>query len=192
MEQENRPYIQEYWPELDEISNRNWARADVLHEILSELKYRSRPGARDLYAKVTERLVEISQQSFVWPSTAIIPGQEALEADQLWYSRGLLKFMGYSVGQNGGIRSERQYILDYVYNERIPRVNSHLYMDEWGDPKTTPRLHKTADSIASFVRMAKRRDDADMELAISEWEEDLTYIKTKYYDRRYDFPWPSI
>jgi hypothetical protein len=192
MEQENRPYIQEHWPELEEISNRNWERTDILQEILSELKYRSRPGAKDLRAKVTERLVEISQQRFVWPSTDITPGHESLDADQLRYSRGLLKFMGYSVGQNGGIRTERQSILDYAYNEIIPRVISALYMDEWGGPKTSQRLHKMADSIASFVRNAKRRIDADMDLAISEWEEDLAYIKIQYYDSRYDFPWPLV
>jgi len=43
----------------------------------------------------------------------------------------------------------------------------------------------------------KKRQNAEMyELAINEWERDLTYLKKTYYDGHYDagskfFPWPN-
>jgi|ERR1041384_2239394 hypothetical protein len=192
MEQEPRPYFRDEWPELAAKADEQWSEPQILHSILVELKYRSRPGARELRKKVTERLVELSEGSFPWPDTAIVPSSVALGEDQFDYLDGLLSFLGYRVGQRGALRPERQHILDYVYNERVPRVNSLSYMEEWASPKTGARLKKTAETIASFARLAKRKHSADMDLAIHEWEEDLSYIKVKYYDGRYDrqFQWP--
>jgi hypothetical protein len=192
MEQEPRPYLRNEWPELAAKADEHWSEPAILQSILEELKFRSRPGARELRNKVTQRLVQLSSDSFLWPGTAVGPSWVALQADQFDYSHGLLRYMGYRVGQQGAIRAERQHILDYVYNETVPRVNSASYMAEWGSPKTGTRLQKTAESIAAFVRNAKRKHLADMALAIQEWEEDLMYIKGKYYDGRYDrsFEWP--
>jgi hypothetical protein len=47
-----------------------------------------------------------------------------------------------------------------------------------------------AYSIASFCRIAKRRPHA-MEVAISDWEGDLNWLRVTYYDGRYQFEWPS-
>jgi hypothetical protein len=136
--------------------------------------------------------VELSREAFAWPRIAVLPSGDALNTDQWQYSHGLLSFLGYNVGQKGAYRNERQHILDYVYNERLPRVDSVEYMAEWGELETSRRLRKLAESLASFARMARRKNSADMRLAISEWEEDLAVLKTKYYDGRYDnvFFWP--
>ena len=115
----------------------------------SQLKFRSRPGARELRKKVTERLVQLSVESFLWPGTDVGPSSVDLEEDKFDYNYGLLKYLGYRVGQQGARSEERQHILDYVYNETVPRVNSASYMAEWGAPKTGPRLQKTAESIAA-------------------------------------------
>ena len=98
--------------------------------------------------------------------------------------------MGYCVGQNGVSEAQRREILDFAYKQILPNVNSVEYIDEWGDPITWPRLSKIAESIASFVRSAKRRDLASMSVAIDEWESDLDYLRKKYYVGRYDSPWP--
>lgn len=42
--------------------------------------------------------------------------------------------MGYAVGQNGAYRNKRQQVLDYVFNEQVPKVQSLEYMAEWGAP----------------------------------------------------------
>jgi len=57
---------------------------------------------------------------------------------------------------------------------------------------TGPRLQKMANSIASFIRMAKRRSLASLGPAIRDWTEDLEYLHDNYYVGRYDFVWPII
>ena len=88
--------------------------------------------------------------------------------------------MGYAVGQKGAYRNRRQQVLDYVFNERLPKVQSHEYMAEWGEPRSELRLKKIANSLATFAKNARRRRSSDMDLAIAEWEEDLRYLKETY------------
>jgi len=57
------------------------------------------------------------------------------------------------------------------------------------------RLERMADLIAANVRNKKRQNQTTFELAINEWERDLSYLKRTYYDGRYDgvtgFQWPD-
>ena len=99
--------------------------------------------------------------------------------------------MGYAVGQLGAYRTRRRQVLDYVFNEKIPKVQCYDYMAEWGDPSSAKRLQKLANSLATFARNAKRRRTSDMEHAIAEWEEDLAYLKNTYFDGFFSFDWPE-
>jgi hypothetical protein len=131
-------------------------------------------------------------QSFRWPTTAVIgDSASALRIAHFDYDQGLLKFMGYAVGQKGAYRNRRQQVLDYVFNEKVPKVQSNEYMAEWGEPKSMNRLKKLADSLATFARNARRRRSSDMDHAIAEWEEDLKYLKDTYYTGRFRFDWPE-
>ncbi len=185
-----RPFIDDYWPRLATKANEAWNDAKTLQLILAELPFRRRAGAQRLRKKVADRLVEMSKRFFHWPSSAVLPSSQALSGDQFWYSEGLLSFMGYRVGNNGVPASHRRDILDYIYHEEIPQVNSAEYMREWGVPKSRRRLQKAAESIAAFTRNARRNTFADMSAAIAEWEADLLYLKRTYYDGHYDFHWP--
>jgi hypothetical protein len=60
-----------------------------------------------------------------------------------------------------------------------------------GGNGSSVRLQKLANCIASFARNAKRRCYASMELAITEWEEDLAYLKDKYYRPVDGYNWPD-
>ncbi len=195
MKQEKRPFITLSWLELEMHAASHRESMPKLQEVLSELKYRKSRKAVELYKKVATRIAELSVkeiQAFKWPSTAIIgDSAAALRIAHFDYDEGLLKFMGYAVGQNGAYRNRRQQILDYVFNERVPKVQSYEYMAEWGEPKSTCRLKKLADSLATFARNARRRRSSDMDHAIAEWEEDLRYLKETYYDRKYQFDWPA-
>jgi hypothetical protein len=186
----DRPFIDDYWPQLAAKAAEAWNDAKTLQLILAELPFRRRAGAKRLRKKVADRLAEMSTRFFHWPSTAVLPSSQALDGDQFWYSEGLLSFMGYRVGQNGVPASHRRDILDYIYHENIPQVNSAEYMRGWGVPKSRKRLKKTADSLAAFTRMARRNLLADMSVAIDDWETDLVYLKRTYYDGQYDFQWP--
>lgn len=186
-----RPYISDYWPKLAARSDSAWNDAVALQSILAELLFRKRSGAQDLRKKVAQRLVELSREDFFWPTTAILPSSQALSGDHFWYTQGMLSFMGYRVGQSGVPAANRRDILNYVYNETLPKVGSPALMEEWARPKTGNRLRKLANCLASFSRNAKRNLFADMSVAIEDWESDLAYLKVKFYDGRYDFSWPD-
>ena len=195
MKQENRPFITMSWLELQNHAASQRENISHLQEVLSELKYRKSRKAVELYKKIAAKIADLSTkevQSFRWPTTAIIGDSAfALRIAHFDYDQGLLKFMGYAVGQKGAYRNRRQQVLDYVFNERVPKVQSNEYMAEWGEPKSSCRLKKLADSLATFARNARRRRSSDMDHAISEWEEDLKYLKETYYDRKYRFDWPA-
>ena len=61
-----------------------------------------------------------------------------------------------------------------------------------GNPQSDTRLKKLANSLATFTRNARRRRNSDMNQAIIEWEEDISYLKNKYYTNRFGFDWPEI
>lgn len=129
---------------------------------------------------------------FAWPTTEAEPGLADIGAGYFSWEKGLLKFVGYEVGVTRGLpQSERQRILDSVFTEELPRVNSPAYMQEWSTPLKCARLRKMAESIAAFVRNAKRNSASTYEVAIDEWETDLDYLHARYYVGHCAFPWPS-
>lgn len=137
---------------------------------------------------LTLRKVENVTQ-FSWPTTAILTSNHSL-MEINWPKIGILQAVGYRVGDKGLFKNERQKILSEVYNSKLPLVESQLYMNEWGTPKSSRRLYKVAYTIAALVRNAKRKTKADMRRAITDWEDDLSWLRSKYYvDMMWD--WPS-
>lgn len=99
--------------------------------------------------------------------------------------------MGYRVGANGLDEENRRAVLDYVFNKEVPRVQSEEHMIEWDVPLSSARLKKMANCIATFCRNARRRESADMEDAIKNWEADLEYLRINYHVGKFDFIWPT-
>ena len=130
---------------------------------------------------------------FAWPSTSAEPGKGDFDLGD-WPKIGMLKFLGYSVGVNGKMKSNRQKILrDLFQMLQLPKVDNQSYVDAWGSSESSARLKKMAHSIAAFCRAARRRDEDAMSVAIDEWEEDLAWLKTSYYVGKFDrqFQWPE-
>lgn len=133
------------------------------------------------------------EESFDWPTTAILPSQKALHGDHFEYQEGVLRFLGYRVGFSGLSKRRRRAVLRYAYGGQLPQVGSEDYMLEWGSPSTGARLKKMAHSIAAFARNGKRNERQDMSKAVDHWVADLAWLKSDYYDGRYDgqFQWPD-
>lgn len=74
--------------------------------------------------------------------------------DNFEYKEGVLSYVGYRVGRNGLSEGVRLQILNCVFHNTLPRVESPEYMEEWGTPETSERLQKLAESIAAFTRNA--------------------------------------
>lgn len=137
--------------------------------------------------------VQDLEESFNWPTTAILPSQKALQGEHFEYQEGVLRFLGYRVGFSGLTKGKRHAILRYAYGGQLPSVGSDDYMLEWGGPSTSARLKKMAHSIAAFARNGKRNERQDMSKAVDHWVADLAWLKSEYYDDRYDgqFQWPE-
>jgi len=189
-----KAYSRLYYTELKAVALAHWDNPIELRAIIDALKTRRKKKAQLLRLYIEERIAALAKQSFKWPSTAIVSAGQAFSQIHFHYTDGLLKFMGYTVGHSGLPRSKRLAILDFVYNESVPQVQSRSYMSEWALPKSSSRLRKLAYSLAAFCRNALRRHDAglaDMSVACEEWNDDLEYLRHTYYVGRYDFEWPK-
>ena len=74
-----------------------------------------------------------------------------------WPDKGLLGSAGYKVGRSGDVTSVRRKILDGVFCKKLSKVNSASYMREWGEPESSQRLKKMANTILSLASKAKNK-----------------------------------
>ena len=126
---------------------------------------------------------------FKWPSTEAPVGAGGLDS-KAWLELGPLKLLGYSVGREGAAVEVRREVLARVFAGVLPPIFPPAYIVGWGEPRSPARLHKMADSIASFARSAKRRDAELLGEAIEDWEADLTFLHATYYVGHFHFAWP--
>jgi len=127
-----------------------------------------------------------------WPETEIIDGDDGNNFDpDTWPKVGLLSHMGYKVGINRITFNKRKHILSTIFENNIPNVVSTEYMEKWGTQNTSKRLQKLANSIATFARLAKKKNNPDLADAINDWEKDLDWLKETYFIEEYYFDWPS-
>lgn len=102
--------------------------------------------------------------------------------------------MGYIVGTHFGLPPlERREILKRAFEGKIPRATNHdnieEYMKQWGAPGTSQRLWRIAKHLAGQIFLKRR--NPTMDVAVSEWSEDLRWLHKHIYPRvRYRFRWP--
>jgi hypothetical protein len=187
---------------LLDLAQANRSNMPLLNKIVTILQDRKNDYAFMALIEVGEILqaverIEVSKNRdelrgyFKWPSTDAPASKYGFDCEAYFYTNGLLGFVGYKVGNEGESTMVRLKILDCVFHNKLPKVESPEYMSEWGGVETSERLKKMAECIAAFVRNAKRRSDADMSIAIDEWESDLKYLYDKYYSRVSRFSWPK-
>jgi hypothetical protein len=132
-----------------------------------------------------------ADEYFRWPSTDVATARNAggsFEAQ----GEGMLSYLEYHVGRSHDLAPKvRRAILERVFSGKLPAVFPKGYMDQWGEPQTSRRLHKMAECIAAFARNFKRRDDDRLDQAIREWEADLTWLYDEFYVGHFRFAWPT-
>ena len=92
--------------------------------------------------------------------------------------KGMLATLGYHVGHSGEKRPVRRAILDYLMTEQLPMVDNPVYVAEWGGPLSKQRLDKFCRTIEALIRQNKNRPG--MGLAVSDWQEDLVWVRAHY------------
>lgn len=186
-----RPYIRDRHDALRTILEQNASNPWVLAQLILELRQRKSLAAKALMQDVQQRLLEVLPK-FPWPSTEAGEGSGKLDAMDFQYRNGVLSYCGYRVGTKGVPANERHGRLDFIFANGLPQVFCTAYLHKWGKPGSAARLQKLAESIAALARNAKRRKGESHQLAISDWEADLAYLKATYYIGRFDFPWPTV
>lgn len=199
-----RPHMNKSGDEIRSLVEEHWDDFTALGVVAYEIQFRDLID-NELKADVVERLVELglemigtitAQPDFEFPDTDIYETRRrnAPKFDNIdWDEQGLLRLSGYRVGKTRGRpRNKRRRILNFIFLEDDLRdVDDLQYAAQWGRPMTSDRLQKLAETIAAFTRNAKR-NRYDMSQAISDWENDLDYLKSTFYDRWGDFPWPDV
>lgn len=107
----------------------------------------------------------------------------SLDAPEL----GMFAAMGYRVGKIRGQPAEyRHYLLNFIVEGTLPPLNGEDYMRKWSEPLSVPRLKTMVDSLTHFGRNAQSRTQQDLRLAISQWHDDLEYLR--HYHRQIPIP----
>jgi len=167
---ENGDLIKEKADDIDAVNNHNAGRSEISSEEFDEY--------------------------FEWPSTDAEPswyGIDDVDVDS-WPKVGVLKMLGYSVGERGGVASQsvRSNLLDKAFlSSRLPFVKSYDHMKEWGPANSCTRLKKIANVLATISVREKRNG---WKVPSGRRDEDLEYLKSKYYDNSpcsRNFDWPS-
>lgn len=128
---------------------------------------------------------------FDWPTTEIHPTFHGKVVDTSeWPNQSPLNLMGYNVNSKENLSSQsRQEILSFVYaSSTLPYVKSKSYMMEWGPANTPARLKKIADNLATHGRKMRRNGYKN---PVMKYDDDLAYLKKKYYDGMFIGEWPS-
>ena len=85
---------------------------------------------------------------------------------------GLLKVMGYKVGNDGESTQVRRDILEAIYRGPIPHVHSIAYMEEWGKDGTKKRFNKLRNTLWGLRN--RMRSSAD--LAREHYTNDIKWL----------------
>jgi len=177
-----------------------------LNELESMAKAQSEDGKLRLRLQAVEKLRNQAENTgvfdwFKWPTTDAPKGDGTLDASG-WHKDGLFSSVGYHVGKDGEHLEIRRYILDCVFHNELPSVNSDEYMREFAIPQSPQRLRKMAKVLVGMAKNYKRNEHADYSQAIADYESDLEYLYDEYYvgvfhfDRHPanagHFDWPQI
>ncbi|WP_156932756.1 hypothetical protein [Rhizobium sp. IBUN] len=130
---------------------------------------------------------------FKWPTTEAGSGS-GVSLGVPMQPDGMLAHLGYHVGRTRGEDiTLRQSTLRRIFEKPLPTALGKAYAEEWGPDGSAGRLRKMAESIATFTKNAKYKNDESYAQAIFQWEQDLEYLHDRYYVGKFhfDFPWPS-
>ena len=199
----DEPYFWVQWTEPNELKERGWAKKRYSIESLDHVEVLSEVPS-DLS---TENDLAVTQSSdtdleqpkpdepyWQWPISEPPEGAGAGSPVEFVHQFSALKMLGYAVGKTNGLADqERKEFLDLFFRNNLPGVVETHFPGEYGTPGSEQRLRKMANVLSANTRNFKRNNREKYRFAISDWEEDLAYLKKTFYDKgRHRFPWPSI
>ena len=96
-----------------------------------------------------------------------------------WSTRGLLRHLGYRVGQQGEPPHRRHEILTSAV--LLPdRLLPTQHLRNWGRAGTATRVGEVRGMIALFRRLASGRSTFNMTKAMRDWQNDLDWLAAEF------------
>jgi hypothetical protein len=127
-----------------------------------------------------------------WPRTVSSPAVGGGIYQKPVPDDGMLKAMGYHVGQTKPVREPlRRLILQRIVDGALPPVETPDYVGQWGEPGSSDRLAKLARTLANLAFNEERRGRS-AEGAYGQRKADLNFLYDQYYVGKFDFVWPLL
>lgn len=90
------------------------------------------------------------------------------------------------------MRRERETMLNRVFLYGGPLDIEGSDWAAWGAGATAERLHKMSNTLYALkINLEKKKDRAINEAAITDYSRDLEFLKSTYYNGKFDFRWPD-
>jgi len=192
---EERPCIQMTAPDMLQHAKANWDNIFCLYQIVAECRIRvsknSKSNAASVLAVTLPRFEEMISATFPDEPNSQAGTNPFGDADD-WPKVGLLKYMGYTTGNEDPGTAARQRILRRCFHGPISNVHDKDYMLSWGGDATPRRLSKMAWSIASFAANRMRMNNGATDNPTRLWKRDLAWLRTEFYEGHFGFPWPRF
>lgn len=100
---------------------------------------------------------------------------------------------GYVVGDTHGLPlAARHALLDRFFTEPLPALIKAEFGDEYGAPWSEKRLRRMASMMEYNIDRFRRHDPAHFGAAVEAWQSDLEYLRARYHDGWFPFPWPRV
>lgn len=101
--------------------------------------------------------------------------------------------LGYLVGDAHGLPvAARRALLDRFYTEPLPSLVSAHHGDDYGEPASERRLRRMASVMAWNIDRFRRHDPARFGTSVEAWAADLEYLRARWHDGWFGFPWPRV
>ena len=136
---------------------------------------------------------EPKKREWIWPVVHHGSGSGKGDSYDEFREFFALKMFNYTVGKKGWLEANRhQFLADFMEME-LPEEVEKEFGNKYGEPMTTDRLRKVANVIASTCSLNVAKNNPYLDQAISDWKNDLDFLKKKYYEDAglNSFPWPD-
>ncbi len=105
-----------------------------------------------------------------------------------WSSESPLKKLGYTAKDGALSDRERREILTCAFEDSIEDfLSDEQERRYWGRERSTQRLY----AISRFINWLAEFQGNQKPLAYEKWRSDLEWLKTRFYDKRMQFQWPT-
>lgn len=171
---------------LEELTNRKRVSTKKLKELYEHIWTLASANAQvSIQDNEDDILPKPTYRGPFFPTTDVIKRTSrrnpSSELEEILPPESGLHMAGYHVGKEGLKQHKRQELLiNFLRNHLHPKI-IETFGDEYGKPDSRQRVLKMANVIAGNCRLKKLNDAKKYRVAITDWEDDLAFLKEKCF-----------